>query len=100
MTTKVEKPDCQTCNSRLLGVLCDLNGQGVQECNEHKTANIYKKGQVIFYEGNQAFGLYCVFSGRVKLYKTGTDGRLQIVRIAGAGDLLGYRSLFSDEPYH
>ncbi len=27
-------------------------------------------------------------------------GRQQILRIAGPGDILGYRSLFADEPYH
>lgn len=84
----------------MLGVLCNLDEKGVTECNEHKTTNAYKKGQVVFYEGNQAYGLYCVFSGRIKLYKTGVDGKQQIVRIAGPGDLLGYRSLFAQEPYH
>ncbi|MDO8462548.1 MAG: Crp/Fnr family transcriptional regulator [Deltaproteobacteria bacterium] len=98
--TKASKLECQTCNSRLLGVLCDLEKNAVEECDQHKTTNEYKKGQVIFYEGNQAYGLYCIFSGRVKLYQTGVDGRQQILRIAGPGDLLGYRALFSDESYH
>jgi len=93
------KLDCNACKSRLLGVLCNLDKEGIQDCNEHKTTNQYKKGQVIFYEGNQAYGLYCIFAGRVKLIKTGVDGRQQIVRIAGPGDLLGYRSLFAEEPY-
>lgn len=93
------KLDCQTCSSRLFGVLCNLEAPALKECNQHKTTNDYKKGQVIFYEGNQAYGLYCVFAGRVKLYKAGVDGQQQIVRIAGPGDLLGYRSLFAEEPY-
>lgn len=93
------KLDCATCGSRVLGVLCSLDKAGLEECSEHKTTNQYKKGQVIFYEGNQSYGLYCIFAGRVKLYKTGVDGRQQIVRIAGPGDLLGYRSLFAEEPY-
>ena len=97
---KQAKLDCETCASRLLGVLCSLDEPALEDCNQHKTTNHYKKGQVIFYEGNQAYGFYCVFSGRVKLYKSGVDGRQQIVRIAGPGDLLGYRSLFADEPYH
>jgi len=82
-----------------LGVLCNLEEKALEECNRHKTTNQYKKGQVVFYEGSRAYGLYCIFSGRVKLYKTGVDGKQQIVRIAGPGDLLGYRSLFSEEPY-
>lgn len=97
---KPAKLDCQRCSSRLLGVLCNLDTKGIEECSQHKTTNQYKKGQVIFYEGNQAYGIYCVFAGRVKLYKTGVDGKQQIVRIAGPGDLLGYRSLFAGEPYH
>ncbi len=96
---KLTTLDCHTCQSRLLGVLCHLEDQALDECNQHKTTNQYKKNQVIFYEGNQAYGLYCIFSGRVKLYKSGVDGKQQIVRIAGPGDLLGYRSLFADEPY-
>jgi CRP/FNR family transcriptional regulator, polysaccharide utilization system transcription regulator len=99
MNTSPGKLDCTTCQSRVLGVLCSMDKAGLEECTHHKTTNQYKKGQVIFYEGNQAYGLYCIFSGRVKLVKTGVDGRQQIVRIAGPGDLLGYRSLFAEEPY-
>ncbi len=93
------KLDCQTCKSRLLGVMCNLEDFAIQDCNLHKTTNIYKRGQVIFYEGNQAYGLYCIFSGKVKLYKSGVGGKQQIFRIAGPGDLLGYRSLIAEEPY-
>lgn len=97
---KPSRPECNSCSSRLLGVFCQLQDESLEEFTQHKTTNHYKKGQVIFYEGNQAYGLYCVYEGRVKLYKSGIDGRQQIVRIAGPGDLLGYRSLFADEPYH
>ncbi len=93
------KLDCQTCKSRLLGVMCNLEDSAIQDCNLHKTTNLYQKGQVIFYQGNQAYGLYCIFSGRVKLYKSGVDGKQQIIRIAGPGELLGYRSILADEPY-
>lgn len=83
-----------------MGVLCNVEGHALEQLNRHKTANQYKKGQVIFYEGNQAFGIYGIYSGRVKLYKTAPDGRRQIVRVCGPGDILGYRSLFAQEPYH
>jgi len=99
MTNPKSRPECPTCDSRFLGVFCELEGKALEEFNQHKTNNTYKKGQTIFYEGNRAFGLYCIFAGRVKIYKAGIDGRQQIVRIAGPGDILGYRSLFADEPY-
>ncbi len=96
---KIPKLECQNCSSRFLGVLCNLQEESLEECSQHKTTNQYKKGQIIFYEGNKVFGLYCIFSGRVKLYKASIDGKQQIIRIVGPGDFLGYRSLFAEEPY-
>lgn len=99
VTAIMQAQDCKTCQSRLMGMFCALDDPALSELNRGKTTNIYKKGQIVFYEGNRAYGLYCILMGRVKLYKTGIDGRHQIVRIANPGDLLGYRSLFADEPY-
>lgn len=99
MGANVMQPmDCRHCASRVVGFLGELPESSLAQCNQH-TTNTYKAGQILFYEGNRAFGVYCVYSGRVKLYKTGHGGRLQIVRLAGPGDLLGYRSLFAEEPY-
>lgn len=98
--THHSKPHCPDCKSQLKGVFCDLPDPCLEDFNARKTSNIYKKGQIIFYEGNNPFGVYCIFSGRVKLYKMGGNGRPQIVRLAGPGDILGYRSLFAEEPYH
>ena len=95
-----QKINCTTCSTRLMGLFCALDREALSELSHHKVVNTYKKGQVIFYEGNNAVGLFCIYSGKVKLYKTGMDGRQQIVRIAGPGDLLGYRAVFASEPYH
>lgn len=61
--------------------------------------NYYKKGQVIFYEGNHPQGLYCIYEGKVKLHKMGEMGKEQIIRFAGGEDVIGYRALLSNEPY-
>jgi len=65
----------------------------------HKGCNFHKKGQVLFYEGNTPTGLYCMNRGKVKLYKTDEFGKVQIVRLAKEGDVLGYRALLTEEPY-
>jgi CRP-like cAMP-binding protein len=67
--------------------------------SQHKVTNTYKKGQVLFYQGNPPFGLYCINNGKIKVTKTGNDGKESIVRLAGGGDVLGHRSLFSNENY-
>lgn len=61
--------------------------------------NTYKKGHDIFLQGNPPFGLYCINSGKIKVTKTAHDGKEVIIRIAGPGDVLGHRSLFSHENY-
>jgi len=60
-----------------------------------KTCYFYKKGQIIFYEGKGALGIYCIHSGRVKVYKLGAEGKEQIIRVALPGQLLGLRSVIS-----
>ncbi len=60
----------------------------------------YQKGQVLFQEGHTAWGLFYVQQGKVKLYKFGSDGKEQIIRIAGAGEFIGYTALLNDMKYH
>jgi CRP-like cAMP-binding protein len=64
-----------------------------------KTTRKYKKGDVIFREGQQPVGLFHLLQGKVKVFKTGDEGREQIVRLFRSGDVLGYRALASNEPY-
>jgi CRP/FNR family transcriptional regulator len=67
---------------------------------QNKGKNIYKKGQVIYYEGNYPNGLFCIHSGKVKISKIGKEGKEQIVKFAEKGVTLGYRALMNDEPYN
>jgi len=94
-----ETPSCEACASRLNNVFCTLSDNQVNELALDKSCNIYKKGQLIFYEGNRPTGLYCVNQGKIKIFQTGEEGKEQILRLAKEGDLLGYRSLISGEPY-
>ena len=45
-------------------------------------------------------GLYCINTGKIKLFITGHDGKEQILRFAKEGNIIGYRALLCDEPYH
>ncbi len=90
---------CSTCDSREKGVFCDLSHEHLKELDQSKTPSQYKAHQAIFYEGNQPYGLYCVTKGKIKIYKTDANGNQQIMRLAGPGDILGYRCLLSAEAY-
>lgn len=90
---------CTECNNENK-LFCTLNHEDREDLSQNKGSNAYKSGQAIFYEGNQPHGLYCIYKGKVKVAKLGADGKEQIVRFAGKGEVIGYRSLLSDSPYN
>ena len=63
-----------------------------------KVCQSYKKGDIIYREGNRPGGVFCVSTGIVKHYKVGIDGKEQILRFSKKGDLFGFRSVLSEEP--
>lgn len=78
----------------------DLPKTDLEILSQHKTCIKYKKGQTLFYEGTRPLGLFCVNSGKVKVYKVSSEGKEQIVKLAKPGDFLGYRALISNEFYN
>lgn len=90
---------CEHCSSRGEGIFCELDIPELSEVSHHKITNTYKKGQTLFVQGNHPFGIYCISKGNIKLTKTGPDGKETIVRIVHEGDILGHRSLFTDDNY-
>ena len=53
----------------------------------------YKKGELIFNEGEKVEGIYFVFSGIVKVHKKWGDDKELILRFAKKGDIFGHRGL-------
>lgn len=98
---QIDIPSCRNCEKRKDHALfCNLSINELDKFSEDRADNFYKKGQVIFYEGNRGHGIYCIHKGKVKVHKDRDDGKEQIVRLARDGELLGYRSLLGDEPYN
>lgn len=59
----------------------------------------YKKGAVLFKEGDPVTGIYFVYSGTVKVHKKWGDEKELIIRFAKAGDIVGHRGLGDDQHY-
>lgn len=91
---------CEACPSLKRGIFCDLNSGELGELSQRKVVNAYRKGQTLFVQGNPPFGMYCVSKGNIKITQTGADGKESIVRIASSGDVLGHRSLFTEQYYN
>jgi CRP-like cAMP-binding protein len=75
-----------------------LNQEELDLVNAHKTIENFKRGTVIYRENSRIKGCYCIEKGIIKVFKTGIDGKEQIIRFAQAGDIIGFRSVLSNEP--
>jgi CRP/FNR family transcriptional regulator, polysaccharide utilization system transcription regulator len=74
-----------------------LTDTEIGKLNYDKTCQTYKKGNVVYREGSRLTGFYCVTKGILKIYKTGIDGKEQIIRFVKQGDIIAFRSLLSQE---
>jgi CRP-like cAMP-binding protein len=94
-----EKSSCATCESREDSLLCS-SPDTLELVEKARVVCRFKTGQVIFYAGNDPLGLFTIQSGLVKLEVTSPNGAAHTLRMVGPGGVLGYRSLFANEPYH
>jgi CRP/FNR family transcriptional regulator len=54
----------------------------------------FDKGQPLFFEGEEAKGIYVIVAGKVKVYKLSLEGKEQILQIFGPGEVFGQVPVF------
>ncbi|WP_300674222.1 Crp/Fnr family transcriptional regulator [Desulfoluna sp.] len=59
----------------------------------------YKKGEFVFSEGDPGDGFYIVVEGQVKVFKTSSEGKEQILHIFGPGEPIGEVAVFAGIPF-
>jgi CRP-like cAMP-binding protein len=89
---------CEQCIVRQFSSLKALTKDELLKMAECKTSYTIKKGEPIFEEGEVTNGIYCIKDGICKLSKLSDNGKDQIVKLIKPGELLGQRSMISDEP--
>lgn len=88
---------CEQCIVRQLNSLKELSKEELVRISGCKTSTIVKKGEVIFDEGEHINGVYCIRDGVCKVSKMSSNGKDQILKLIKKGDLIGERSLVSNE---
>lgn len=91
---------CSTCMSRSSSLLGGLCSDEVSNLEDHKSCNYYKKNQSLFLEGSFPRGVFCINQGKIKVFKRGDEGKEQIIHIAKGGEMVGFRAMFSGDPYN
>ena len=97
MIKEVPPLNCSNCVKKELSAFNNIDSTTLTEMADVKTCAFFKKGQIMMHEGSRPNGVYCIHSGKAKLFRLGTEGKEQIIRFGKEGDLIGYRALLSNE---
>jgi CRP-like cAMP-binding protein len=89
---------CEQCIVREFSSLKALTKNELVHLSDCKTSRTVKKGEVIFEEGENVNGIFCIKDGVCKLTKLSPNGKDHIVKLVTKGELLGQRSMISEEP--
>jgi len=76
-----------------------LPSEHLDEIEKIAVTRQYGRGETIFFEGDPGIGFYMVETGRVKIFKTSTAGKEQILHIFGAGEPFGEVPVFHNQPF-
>lgn len=98
MASVITLPDIPQCREKLKSRFSDLSDAELDCLLLTSPAKFYRKGSIIYEEGTKMKGCYFVYSGILKIYQTGQEGKEQIIKFEQSGDIFGFRSVISHEP--
>lgn len=88
---------CAQCLVKKLNSLKELTKDELVRVSNCKKVKIIRKGDFLFNEGDYINGIFCIKSGVCKVSKVSDNGREQIINLVKRGDIIGERSLISEE---
>ena len=92
---KVRDIHCEECLSGFLSYFHSLDKADLQYLNEQKNTLVFKKGQLIYQEKQKALGVFCIRTGKIKVFKDSQEGKEHITRVVLPGEFLGLKALLS-----
>jgi CRP-like cAMP-binding protein len=90
-------PFCDQCSLENGSLFRFLTREESDLLNFEKEFRQFRRGEILYTEGSRISGFYCIHSGIIKVFKTGLDGKEQIIRFARPGEIIAYRSVLSNE---
>jgi CRP/FNR family transcriptional regulator len=76
-----------------------LSQDEIVALGRHSEVQAFERHRIIFRQGERSRGLYCILQGDVLLDHLDEERNHTAFRIAVPGDLLGFRSLFAEQPH-
>ena len=76
----------------------ELDDEATEALSASMSENRLRRGDALFREGDEGDRLYVVIEGKIKLGRTSSDGRENLLAILGPGQMFGELSLFDPGP--
>jgi CRP/FNR family cyclic AMP-dependent transcriptional regulator len=90
---------CTTCKLRKDKWFCGLSSEVLKPFSAASRLGTYPGGALLFVEGQMPRGAFVLCTGKVKLSTTSRDGKVLILKVAEAGEVLGLSAAISATPY-
>jgi CRP/FNR family transcriptional regulator, cyclic AMP receptor protein len=95
----MEAGKCATCKLRQAKWFCSFSPEVLKTFSNMTRPNIFPQGALLFVEGQTPRGAFVLCSGKVKLTTTSRDGKMLILKVAEAGEVLGLSAAISGTPF-
>ncbi|QNI37666.1 Crp/Fnr family transcriptional regulator [Edaphobacter albus] len=77
----------------------EVNTEGIAKLAQRATEMQFQPGEMLFFSGDTAKGLFAVVSGKVRVFRHNTEGREQVMHMDTAGATIGEVPVFDDGSY-
>ena len=91
---EVDQPPCRQTDEDLYSLIREIHGSNIHNLN-----SLHGRGTVLFAEGEPARGVYILRTGRATVSISSSEGRIVMLRMAQAGDVLGLNSVLQNCSY-
>jgi CRP/FNR family transcriptional regulator, cyclic AMP receptor protein len=95
----IELVDCLSCKFCSAAFFCQLPESAMKAFQLLTFTLVHPAGATLFVQGQACRGIYVLCKGRVKLSASERDGRILILKIAKAGDVLGLSETVLQVPH-
>ncbi len=82
-----------------IGIFAGLAENELAFLTERAVPRRYRTGEIVFGEGEPCLGLYVVESGQVRIFKSSSGGREQVLSVDGPGSSIAELPVFDGGTY-
>jgi CRP/FNR family cyclic AMP-dependent transcriptional regulator len=90
---------CMGCKASRDGFFCRYSPAVLRSADEVSHHTVMPAGALLFVEGQSPRGVFILCSGKVKLYTTSKEGKVLILKLAEAGEVVGLSAAISGTNY-